>query len=320
MHEAFTWRPLTREDAQPSADLLNAMETADRIGENYVAADTLQELVDPYVDLERGSLAVLDGDVMVGYMKVRYRPAAQEVHRVFLDGGVHPGYRRRGIGTALVKAGIEAAKVLHAQYHPTLKLAVDVHKAEHVPGLTELVRSQGFAPVRYFQRMEHPLDSLGAATIPDGLQVERWSERNDEEFRFIRNEAYRDHWGAVPMPVESWQNKVTNQTFRPEVSFLLRDMGSGAAVGMLVTMNWEADTEATGVRDAHFMVIGTLPGHRNRGVASALLGHALRAAADQGYDRALLSVDAANPFGAFGIFEKAGFTATMRYVRWALEI
>jgi mycothiol synthase len=33
-----------------------------------------------------------------------------------------------------------------------------------------------------------------------------------------------------------------------------------------------------------------------------------------------LRVDSANPFGAFGIYEKAGFTPTKRYVRGALEI
>ncbi|EMD23657.1 hypothetical protein [Amycolatopsis azurea] len=51
MHD-LTWRPLTREDAQTSADLLNAMETVDGIGENYTAEDTLQELIDPYADLQ----------------------------------------------------------------------------------------------------------------------------------------------------------------------------------------------------------------------------------------------------------------------------
>jgi ribosomal protein S18 acetylase RimI-like enzyme len=88
---------------------------------------------------------------------------------------------------------------------------------------------------------------------------------------------------------------------------------------MLVTMHWEADTVATGIRDAHFMLIGTLRDYRKRGVASALIGHALRAAADQDYDRASLKVDSANPVGASGLFEKAGFTPKMRYVRWTLE-
>jgi mycothiol synthase len=316
----LTCRPLTSADAQSSADLLNAIETVDKIGENYTAEDTLTELLDPFADLERASLAAFDGDVMVGYMKVRFKPSADEVHRVMLDGGVHPDYRRRGIGTALLEAGIEAAKVLHRLHHPAARLVIDLHKAEHIAGLPELARSQGFTPVRFWQRMEHPLSDLQPVAVPDGLSIEPWSERNDEDFRQVRNESFRDHWGTTPMPPDLWRNKITNQTFRPEVSFLVRDGASGAPAGVLVTMNWAADTEATGVHDAHFMVIGTVQEYRNRGVASALIGHALKAAAEQGYDQASLSVDSESAAGAPGIFAKAGFTPTMRYVRWALTV
>lgn len=320
MCRALTWRPLAVEDARASADLLNVIETVDRIGEHYTEEDTLQELIDPCADLERASLAVFDGDVMVGFMKIRYKPFAEEVHRVALDGGVHPDYRRRGVGAALVEAGVAAARAVHALHHPTLKLVVDVHKVEHIAGVAELVRSKGFAPVRHYQRMEHPLGDVPAdAAIPDGLLVEPWSERNDEDFRSVRNESYRDCWGAAPMPVDLWKNKITNQTFRPDSSFLLRDVANGIPAGMIVTMNWEADTVATGVHDAHSMLIGTVREYRGRGVAGALIGHALRTVADQGYDRAILSVDSADPSGAFGIFEKAGFTAKTRHVRWAIE-
>lgn len=317
----LTWRPLTREDARASADLLNAVETVDRTGENYTEADTLQELVDPHADLEHASLAAFDGDTMVGYMKIRYKPAPDDVHRVFLDGAVHPAHRRRGVGTKLVTAGVAAAKVVHARHHPALKLVVDVHKAEHIASLAELLRSRGFVPARWFQGMEHPLgDAIGDAAIPAGLRAEPWSERIDEEFRSVRNEAYRDHWGATPMPVDMWRNKIVNQTFRPEVSFLLRDEATGVPAAVLVTLSWDADTAATGVRDACFMVIGTLRQYRKRGAASGLIAHALRAAARHGYDRASLSVDSASPSGASGIFEKAGFTPGRRYVRWALEV
>ncbi|MFE6613007.1 GNAT family N-acetyltransferase [Amycolatopsis sp. NPDC057786] len=314
MHD-LTWRPLTPRDAQASADLLNAMEAVDGIGENYTAEDTLQELIDPYADLERASLAAFDGDVMAGYVKIRFKPSAEEVHRVFLDGGVHPGYRRRGIGGSLVDAGVAAAKVVHELQHPSAKLVVDVNRPEHIAGLAELVRSRGFVPVRHFQRMEHSLRVVDGPVIPEGFRIEPWSERNDEDFRNVRNEAYRDYWGAVPMPADLWRNKITNQTFRPEVSFLLRD--ANRAAGVLVAMSWDADTEATGVRDAHFMVIGTLREYRRRGVAGALMGHALRSAAARGYDRASVNVDSADPSG---VFENAGFATTTRYVRWALEV
>jgi mycothiol synthase len=84
---SLMWRPLTSEDAKASADLLNAIETVDKIGENYTEEDTLQELIDPYADLERASLAAFEGEVMVGYMKIRYKPSAEEVHRVFWTAG-----------------------------------------------------------------------------------------------------------------------------------------------------------------------------------------------------------------------------------------
>ncbi|SEO49959.1 Acetyltransferase (GNAT) family protein [Amycolatopsis saalfeldensis] len=215
---------------------------------------------------ERASLAAFDGDVMVGYLKVRYQAFAEEVHRVLLDGGVHLA----------------------------LKPAVDIHKAEKIAGVAELLRSQGFAPIRYFQRMEHPLGELPVeASIPAGLRVEPWSEQNDEDFRWVRNESFKAGLGDAPMPADQWQNKITNQTFRPEVSFLLRD--------------------------AHFMVVGTLPRYRARGLAGTLIGHALRAATAQGYDRASASVESADRSAAPGVFERAGFTPTMRYVRWTLE-
>ncbi|MEU6345008.1 GNAT family N-acetyltransferase [Streptomyces sp. NPDC046977] len=317
----LTWRPLTIGDAKATADLLKAMETEDRIGEHYDEEDTLQELMDPYADLGRASLAAFDGDVMVGYTKATYKPTAEEIHRVMVEGGVHPDYRRQGVGTVLLEAGTAGAKALHALHHPTLKLVVEAQQAEHIPGAAPLFRSQGFAPTRYYQSMEHPLrGAIPDTAIPDGLRVEPWSEESDEEFRMIRNEAFKDHWGSVPVPVDAWKNKITNHSFRPEVSFLLRDVATGAPAGMLVTMSWDADTAATGVREAYFMLIGTLREHRKRGVAGGLIAHALRSAADRGYGKAGLSVDSANPSGAFGIYEKAGFVAKERSVRWALDV
>ncbi|MFI6485374.1 GNAT family N-acetyltransferase [Nonomuraea sp. NPDC050663] len=65
-------------------------------------------------------------------------------------------------------------------------------------------------------------------------------------------------------------------------------------------------------------IVGTLAGWRGRGVAGALLGHALRFYRQQGYATVELGVDADNGTGAVRVYEKAGFHATNRgsvYVR-----
>ncbi|XVU23826.1 GNAT family N-acetyltransferase [Actinoplanes sp. CA-054009] len=316
MRSTLTWRPLTSGDAKTSADLLNAMESVDQVGEFYDEQDTLQELIDPYTDLERGSLAAFDGDVMAGFMKTRYQATPDEVHRVVMDGGVAPAYRRQGLGTRLLAAGVAAARELHARHHPELGLAVDIHKPESMAGLPELLSGQGFQPVGFYQHLQHPLgDAITEPAIPAGLRLEPWSPANDEDFRLIRNEAFKHEKLLAPMTVDSWKSKITNQTFRPTVSFLLRDEATGAPAGMLVTMSWDADTAATGIRDARFMFIAAQEGYRRRGVASALIGHALRAAEAEGYDRAIVEADS-----ALELFEKAGFRPTLRFVSWSLEV
>jgi GNAT superfamily N-acetyltransferase len=82
-----------------------------------VRADSLSLTWRP-LTLERASLAAFDDDVMVGYLKIRYNPSAEKVHLVYLDGGVHPDYRRRGVGSVLADAGIAAADAVHAPREP----------------------------------------------------------------------------------------------------------------------------------------------------------------------------------------------------------
>ncbi|MEV4343794.1 GNAT family N-acetyltransferase [Actinoplanes sp. NPDC049596] len=320
MHEALTWRPLDRGDAKSSADLLNAMERADQIGEYYDEQDTLQELVDPYTDLERGTLAAFDGDVMAGFVKTRYQPVAEGTQRVVMDGGVAPDYRRQGLGTRLLQAGVAAAREQHTRHGSARKLAIDIHKPETMAGLPELMHAHGFTPVSYYQHLQHPLgDAIPDTPIPAGLHIEPWSPHNDDEFRLIRNEAFAEDHLRSPMTAESWKSKITNQTFRPTLSFLLRDTATGAPAAMLVTMSWDADTAATGIRDARFLFIATQPPHRRRGAASALIAHALQTAAAERYDRALAEADSQNPVGALSLYKKTGFTPKLRFITWTLE-
>ncbi|MFF6806779.1 GNAT family N-acetyltransferase [Streptomyces sp. NPDC012616] len=318
---SLTRRPIAARDAAALAELLNAIEAADVFGEYYSESDAAEQINAPLLDLGRGTVGVFDGDLMVGYSSAAHKPFAEGVHRVVVSGGVHPDYRRRGLGAELLAAGIASAKVLHSIHHPGLPLAVDVRNNALNDSALACYRAAAMTPLRSYSHLRHP---LGAAIVdvpaPEGFVFEGWSADNDPEFLAVGNEAFLERRGGVPMPPEQWRGLLGWQAFRPGLSFLLRDAGSGAAAGMLLTFSWDADTEATRVRDAHFMRIGTRSAYRRRGVAGALISHALRSAQDDGYDRASLDVDADGLTGANGLYERAGFTVARTEVSYTLKV
>ncbi|MET8575948.1 GNAT family N-acetyltransferase [Streptomyces sp. NPDC005012] len=320
----LTRRPIALSDAAALSKLLNAIEVVDVFGEYYSEADAAEQITAPVLDLERGTIGVFDGEAMVGYSSAAHKQRAEGVHRVTLSGGVHPEYRQRGLGTELLAAGIACAKALHAIHHPGLELAVDVQNNVRNAGALACYRAAGMTPSRSSSHMRHPLGAAVVDTaVPEGYAIEAYTEDNDSDFFAVSNEAFLQRRGGVPQSLEQWRGLLGWQAFRPALSFLLRGTGGdtgigiGTGVGMLLAFSWDADTEATGVRDLHLMRVGTRPACRRRGVASALLSHALRAARDAGFDRVSLDVDT-DSREAVGLFERVGFTVARTEVVYTL--
>ena len=109
----FDWRPIDASQVAAWAGLVAAMEAADHQDEHVAEEDLAEEFDDPDCDYPRGSVAVYDGDLMIGYGLLFARTAAEPVHEMRFDGGVHPDYRRRGIGSRLLDWAERAAAPEH---------------------------------------------------------------------------------------------------------------------------------------------------------------------------------------------------------------
>ena len=84
---------------------------------------------------------------------------------------------------------------------------------------------------------------------------------------------------------------------------------------------WEADTKVTGIKEELYVgYLGTRRSHRGRGLARVALAKVLTEAAQAGYQRAGLGVDADNPTGALGLYESLGFSVHSKWVTYRLPL
>ncbi|GAA1688176.1 GNAT family N-acetyltransferase [Kribbella yunnanensis] len=312
--EGIVARSITTGDAPAWADLLAAREAFDQDGENYDASDLLEELEDPQLDAERATVGLWSGDQMIGYAKIHPARTVVDVDRVSVEGTVHPEWRRRGLGGALMRWTIHAAGEQHAATFPDSPGEVRASAKNTHEGSIAMLRGLGFEEARYFFDMKAPLDGpLQSFETPDGLQLVHYDPSFDEALRVAHNEAFRDHWGSVPRDPESWKTHVTgSRAFRPKLSYVVLDGDTVAAYAL--GYEWAADTAVTGIREVYVGQVGTRRAYRGRGLARAALATVLAEGARAGYQRASLGVDADNPTGALGLYESLGFVVHSKWI------
>ncbi|SDK16719.1 GNAT family N-acetyltransferase [Streptomyces indicus] len=312
-----TERPLDKSDVAAWLALRTDIEAVDRTGHHRDADDLAEELADPKLDLVADTLAVFDGDQLVAYAVLHTPEGAVDAARFDGDAGVHPAWRREGIGTRLVEFLDARARVLHAERFAALEGRLLVTGKSGDENLRALTGALGFTPERYWFEMSHPLrhDRPESVPAPEGLRIVPYEDRFEEATRLAHNDAFRDHWNFTVMDATDWRTWVTgSRSFRPAMSRLLVDGDEVAAY--LIAEESEADTEAFGVRDCHVGYLATRRAYRGRGAAPALMAATLDAAHRAGYDTASLTVDTANPSGALGLYERLGYTVAREFVTY----
>jgi ribosomal protein S18 acetylase RimI-like enzyme len=123
-------------------------------------------------------------------------------------------------------------------------------------------------------------------------------------------EAFMDHWGGFDASEASFQQWLRDPNFDPTLFVIAWD-GDEIAGGVINAIDAE-ENEALDRRRGLLDSVFVRRPWRRRGLASALVGRSLALLRERGMTSALLGVDADNPTGALGVYERAGFEVDLR--------
>jgi mycothiol synthase len=315
----FDRRPLAPASARDWATLLNAIEDADGSDDYASEQDVLEVFGQPNQDFARGSIAVYDGRIMVGYGALFPGSVADPVRNMRHEGGVHPSYRRRGLGGELLEWAEKTAVPLHNDSFPGRPLSLSSGCLSSNAGAVALHEQRGYQPVRWFHSMVRDLSApIPQAAIPADVEITGYTPDMAEHARLVRNEAFRDHWGSTETSPEDWAHFLASSAFRPAYSFLA--YAGSEPLGMLISREHDAYHTRTGRRELYIALVGTRAAGRKRGIATALLITAMSAARADGYDQASLGVDADSLTDAVRLYEHVGFTVALTWTSYRKQL
>lgn len=315
-HLELSWRPLHAGDAAALHALMSAVEEADEAPARTSAAMVEEIFTEPWRDMLHDSLGGVDGEgVLRAFAIVTVRPGDARTVRAFLQGGVHPAWRGRGIGRAVLAwlEGRGRQKLAESGKELPARLAVFVD--EHARDNRRLYAAAGFSPIRWYTEMRRDLAEPLPEVALEGIRVEQWRPELDEAVRLAHNEAFADHWGSEPRTPADWKH---GPHFVPAWTFVALE--GDEVVGYTLSGRYEDDFAVVGYSFGYSELLGVRRAWRGRGVAVALLAAAMAAFREDGMAYAVLGVDTANPSGAHGLYERLGYRAVHGQVLYSVEI
>ncbi|GGB93243.1 GNAT family N-acetyltransferase [Cellulomonas carbonis] len=321
-HLELAWRPLTPADAPALHTLLQAIETVDQSPQRTSEPEVVDLLEGDWKDLSTDSIAGFDDSgTMRAYALVEVRPGDRRTVRAFLRGGVHPVWRSRGVGRAVLAWMEGRGRQMLAESGKDLPARLAVYVDEHMRDQRRLYAAAGFSPIRWYIHMRRDLRApLPTVREPEGIHVGPWAPSLDEAVRLAHNEAFLDHWGSEPQTAQTWQQHRNH--FAPEWSFVAVDTAGGReqVAGYALSGRYEHDWPVLGYTCGYTDLLGVRPAWRGRRLSVSLLARVMEAYRDAGMQYATLLVDTANPSGAHGLYERLGYEATHGEVLYSVEI
>jgi mycothiol synthase len=312
----ITTRVLGAEDADALAALMTRIEGDHPTG-FCLGAGEIREVMGG--NAENVFEGALDGDDLVAYTAVLPgRPDGSRLY-VTLFGDVDPARLGEGTGTLMLSRALHRSRSLHAALAPVVPGRFAAAALAGREDQADLLRRAGMRPGRHSFLMVADLDRRLAVEPPAGYAVTAFDPAAAEELRQAHNGAFADHPDRAGATPEFWAMFVVGPAHaRHALSAVARD-ASGAVAAYVLAHEYAVPPSGGPGPEVHVPYVGTLPAHRGHGLATGLLAEVLRRASDAGYVTASLNVDTANPTGALGIYERAGFRPLYRQDSYHLD-
>lgn len=302
---AYWWGHLSVDTAHEWAELHNLLARVDDTDEFLEVEDLLEDVDSPSFDAEQDSWGMWSGEELVGIGRAIVPEALSHegLARACVFGGIHPEYRGRGLGRALLAAQQSRGLALARERHPGQPITL--YADGGVPGASvrPLLSRNGYEIARYFTHMVRPVAAgpvAPSASLPEGVTLITPTPSMSERLRQLHNLAFEDHWGSGPRTEQAWKESQGSRAQRTQLSTVALDV-AGEPLSYVWAAQWVK-------RELHIETVGTAPSARQRGLAGACLARTLDRAAQSGeYDVVDLGVDSASPTGATRLYEQLGF-------------
>jgi mycothiol synthase len=291
----------------------NAEHEADRLPWRATVEELLAEYGHPSDQFDPArdvTLAELDGEV-AAFTDVNWVDTTDGLREYRISGAVHPDWRRRGIGTSLLQQNEASARTLAATYGTNRPKVLGLYCGEQQAGRQAIAERAGYAPVRWFFEMTRSLDDMPPVPdLPDGIELRAATADQMRQIFTADVEAFQDHWGGFESSEESFQRWLDSPSLDPSL-LLIAWAGDEVAAGV-VNGIYAAENEALGLLRGWLDSVFTRRAWRGRGIARALIVRSLHLLKERGMTTAVLGVDAENPSGALGLYERIGFAVESR--------
>ncbi len=236
-----------------------------------------------------------------------------------VDGAVLPAWRRRGIGTALLAENVRRSRELAATHTTDRERRLGSWTADQMQGAIALMTKSGYEPVRWFFEMTRDLNApIPDVPMPEGLEVRPVSLDGIKRIWDADVEAFQDHWGGFDSSDAQLQRWIERPGFDPSLWVVAYD--GDEVAGASINAIESDENEMLGVRRGWLHSIFTRRQWRKRGVATALIARSLTLLKERGMDTGILGVDADNPSGALGVYERIGFKVAERSTAWCKRL